>query len=484
MLSNAAPGLSHSAPGTRHSALPKRVHLIGIGGAHMSAIAQILIAEGVRVSGSDLLESAMTRRLAALGARVKRGHAPENVGDAGLVVMTAAAKADNPEVVEARRRGIPVILRAEMVARLMEGRIGVAVAGTHGKTTTSSLIALLLVRAGMSPTYLLGGDAIDLGGNAAPGSGRHIVVEADEYARAFLEYRPHLAVVTNLEPDHLDYYGSVNALTDAFRGFLRRVPADGTVIAHADSPLLAVLLKEGVPASVERYRVITQSATGHRRDEGNGADWLALDEGPNDLGGRTFVVLRWGQRFGRFETSRPGMHNLANALAAIAAGAKLGLVADTMRGPLREFRGARRRFELVGEARGVTVMDDYAHHPTEVQATIAAARERYPARRLVVLFQPHTYSRTNYLLDGFRGCFAGADALYVLETYAARETPDAGMSAESLVREIRMPAARYVASVKEAVKTLKRDLRPGDVLFTMGAGDVDAAGPAVLTALK
>jgi UDP-N-acetylmuramate--alanine ligase len=457
------------------------VHLIGAGGAHMSAIAQILMAAGVRVSGSDPQETEVTRRLAALGVTVKKGHAARHVGEVDLVVMTAAAKADNPEVVEARRRGIPVILRAEMVARLMEGRYGVAVAGTHGKTTTSSLIALMLVRAGKAPAYLLGGDCIDLGGNAAPGAGAHIVVEADEYARAFLEYRPRLAVVTNIEPDHLDYYGSVEALTDAFRQFLARVPGEGAIVACADSPALEALVSEGVAAPVERYRVVPADAP---NGQAGGADWIAVDEGVNDRGGRGFLVLRYGQPFGRFAIRRAGLHMVANATAAIAAGARLGLTAEAMRPVLREFQGARRRFEPVGEARDITVLDDYAHHPTEIRAQVAEARQRFPGRRLVVLFQPHTYSRTAYLLDGFRECFAGADTLYVLETYAARETPDAGMSAEPLAREIQAPAARYVASIKEAVKKMTKDLRPGDVVVTMGAGDVNTAGPALLAALK
>jgi UDP-N-acetylmuramate--alanine ligase len=471
-------GRSRRERGLGGEGRPHSVHLVGIGGAHMSAIAQMLMAAGMRVSGSDLQETETTRRLAALGATVCRGHAAEHVGDVDLVVMTAAAKADNPEVLEARRRGIPVIARAEMVARLMEGRTGVAVAGSAGKTTTSSLIAYLLHRAGRAPSYLLGGDAPDLGGNAAAGGGPYIVVEADEYARAFLEYRPDVAVVTNVEPDHLDYYGSVEAYVDAFRRFMRRVPAGGAVIGCADSPLLAALLDEPAPATVQRYRVVPEGG------DVAGVDWLAVDEGPTDAGGHGFTLLRQGAPVGQFETALPGRHNVSNATGALAAGFTLGLTAEEMRGPLRKFRGARRRFETVGAARGVTIIDDYAHHPVKVRATIAAARERFPDRRLVVLYQPHTYSRTAYALEGFRDCFAGAGALYILETYAARETPDAGMSAEALARAIRTPAARYVPSIQEAVETLRRDLRPGDVVFTMGAGDVTAAGPALLAALR
>jgi UDP-N-acetylmuramate--alanine ligase len=415
-----------------------------------------------------------------LGVRVFQGHAAANVGDAELLVMTAAARQDNPEVQEARRRGVPVILRAEMVARLMEGRYSVAVAGTHGKTTTSSLIAFMLQRAGRSPAYLLGGDSIDLGGNATPGTGEHIVVEADEYARAFLEYRPRLAVVTNIEPDHLDYYGSVDALVDAFRQFLTRVPADGAIISCADSPALEALVREGVRAPVERYSVAAAGSAAGRA----ALDWLAIDEGIGASGGRSFRVLRGGRPYGEFVIRRAGLHMVANATAAIAAGSRLGLSPEEMRGALAEFHGARRRLEQVGEAGGIAVYDDYAHHPTEVRAQLSEARDRFPDRRIVVLFQPHTYSRTTYLLDGFRECFAGADALYVLETYAARETPDAGMSAEALARAIRSPLAHYVVSIGDAVRTLKQDLRPGDVLFTMGAGDVNTAGPALLATLR
>lgn len=465
----------------------KRVHLVGIGGMHMSAIAQLLLADGVTVTGSDMQDSEMTRRLSALGATVRRGHDADWVGEAELVVMTAAVTEDNPEVAEARRRGVPVIARAEMVARLMEGRIGVAVAGTHGKTTTSSLIALLLVRAGRSPAYLLGGDSLDLGGNAAPGSGPHIVVEADEYARAFLHYRPALAVITNVEADHLDYYGSEADVVEAFRQFLRRVPPDGTVIGCADSPLLAALLDEGIPAAVERYRVLDERDGAMPTAVPDDAGWVArIPSGVDatDAEGRfRFTVERRGAPFGSFETTRPGAHNIANALAAIAAGTKLGLSPEQMQAAVREFRGAHRRFEPVGEAAGVTIVDDYAHHPTEVRATLAAARGRFPGQRLVVLFQPHTYSRTAYLLDGFRRCFAAADMLYILETFAARETPAAGLSAEALAGEIAEPPARYLPSAAAAVELLAEQLHPGDVLLTVGAGDVDQVGPALLARL-
>ncbi len=474
----AADGFGTGAP------LPARVHLIGIGGAHMSAIARILMAGGVHVSGSDTRDTEITKRLAELGAVIHLGHDAANLGDAALVVFTAAVNEDNAEVREARRRGVPVISRARMVARLMEGRVGVAVAGTAGKTTTSALLAFMLVRAGRSPSYLLGGESVDLGGNAAPGDGPDIVVEADEYARAFLEYRPRIAVVTNVEPDHLEYFGSVDEYISAFRQFLGRVPHGGTVIGCADSPMLASLMAEPLAATVQRYRVAGVAGPDRHGAGAVGTDWMAVDGGPNDLAGHTFTLLRSGEMYGQFDTAQPGLHNVANATGAIAAGAALGLTPAEMRDSVRAFRGTRRRFEKIGEARGILVIDDYAHHPSKVRATLAAARERFPDRRVVVLFQPHTYSRTAYLRDEFRDCFVNADALYILETYAARETPDAGMSAEALAGEIRAPAARYVASIRDAAELLAIELQSGDVLFTMGAGDVTEAAPAVLAALR
>ena len=451
---------------------PRHVHLVGIGGMHMSAIAQLLLVDGVRVSGSDLADTALTRRLRDLGATVYQGHAAEQIGDADLVVYTAAARPDNPEVAEARARGVETIIRAAMVARILEGRIGVAVAGTHGKTTTASLLTLLLVEAGLAPTYLLGGESLDLGGNAAAGVGPHVVVEADEYAGAFLEYRPRLAIVTNVEADHLDYYGTSERVVDAFRQFLQRVQPEGVIIACADSPLLAELLDEPLPAPVQTYSGKTMRA-----------DWYIGDNWPAN-GGSVFEIWHRSEFYGRFELSRPGDHFIFNATAAIAAGAWLGLSAQQMAATLPRFQGAKRRFELVGEAAGVTVVDDYAHHPTEVRATLQAARLRYLHNRLVLLFQPHTYSRTAYLLDEFATCFAGADMLYVLETFAARETAEAGVGAQALVERIERPAARYLADHEEAVATLRDVLQPGDVLLTMGAGDVNQVGPRLLAALE
>ena len=454
--------------------LPERVHLVGIGGAHMSAIAQILHAWGRQVSGSDQRSSALTDKLASLGVQVSIGHAAEHVGDAQLVVITSAAHDDNPEIAEARRRGIPVIKRAEMVARLMDGRYSIAVAGTHGKTTTSGLIAHMLVEAQLSPTYLIGGEVRSLGTNAAAGEGRYIVVEADEYDRAFLSYAPDVAVVLNIEPDHLDIYGTVEDMAGAFEQFMASAPADGHVIACADSPRV----RQAVAGGGIRARDV--QTFGLREP----ASWTASGISA-DGRGQTFTVESGGKSFGVFTIGLPGEHNVSNALAGIAAGNTIGIETHVMQAAVASYRGAARRFELVGECAGITVMDDYAHHPTEVRVgTIAAARQRFGSRRLVVLFQPHTFTRTQYLLDEWKTCFAGADALYITHTYAAREAAEAGLSGADLADAVTSPPAVYVDSFDEAAGRIARDLREGDVFFTVGAGDVDSVGPLVLERLR
>lgn len=459
-------------------AIPQRVHLVGVGGIHMSGIARILGSRGHTISGSDLHLSPLTERLQAMGVTVSRGHDAAHVGDAEMVVYTSAAQEDNPELVEARRRGLPVIKRAQMVARLMEGKRSIAVAGSHGKTTTSSLIAFMLWQAGRSPTFMLGGEMIDLDTNAMPGEGPDFVVEADEFDAAFLNYHPDIALVTNVEPDHLDVYGSYERLKDAFRQFLSQVKPDGYIVACREDPALRAILAETVgddvspPVHVVSYGLDPS------------AEWRAENILRKGVYGYTFVIKCGKQVYSSFETRLPGVHNVSNAVGAIAVGSILGLPLETVRRSVAEFRGVGRRFQPVGEAAGITVMDDYAHHPTEVRATLAAARDRFPGRRLVCLFQPHTYSRTSYLLDGFRTCFAGCDVLLIADTYAAREEPSAGMSAEQLAPEIRQPPARYAGDLEQSAAAVAGLLKPGDVFFTIGAGDVDKAGPLVLEALK
>jgi UDP-N-acetylmuramate--alanine ligase len=450
------------------------VHLVGIGGMHMSAIGQLLRERGIEVSGSDLRASPFTERLAALGARVAIGpHDAANLGDARLVVTTAAAADDNPELAEARRRGIPVILRAVMISRLMEGKRVIAVAGAHGKTTTSSLIASILTRAGRKPMYLLGGESIDLGGHAAWGDGDLCVVEADEYKRAFHEYTPEIAVITNVEADHLDYYGSAGAYHEAFVVFARRIQPGGVLIACWDDPGARQVCEmvEDLPIRAESYGI-----------EGT-RFWQASGISRDDHGA-SFTFSRGGAPVGQLHVRVPGDHFVRNATAAAAVCLDLGVDFETVADGIAAFQGARRRFETVGEAGGVLVMDDYAHHPTEVRATIAAARVRFPGRRLIGVYQPHTYSRIAYLWEEWTRCWEGFDELVVLETYAAREAPLPGRSARDLAAAITTPAARYAADFGDAARQAAALARKGDVVFTIGAGDVVETGPMILELLR
>jgi len=449
------------------------VHLVGIGGMHMSAIGQLLREKGVAVTGSDLRRSAFTERLEEMGATVFEGHDAANLGNPTLVVTTAAASDDNPELSEARRRGIPVILRAEMVARLMEGKRVVAVAGAHGKTTTSSLIAFILREAGLRPMYLLGGESVDLAGHAAWGEGDICVVEADEYKRAFHEYSPEVAVITNVEADHLDYYGTAEAYTEAFVVFARRVKPGGLLLACADDPGARAVseMAEDLPLRTEWYGL-----------EGT-RYWLATNVRMDERGA-TFDVQRGGGPVGEIRVRLPGRHFVLDALAAAAVCLELGVPFTVVAEAAARFQGARRRFETVGEAGGVVVMDDYAHHPTEVRATVATARQRFPGRRLIGVYQPHTYSRISYLWDEWTRCWEGLDALVVLETYAAREAPLPGRGARDLAAAITRPAASYAADFDDAARQAAALAKPGDVVFTIGAGDVVEVGPKILEALR
>jgi UDP-N-acetylmuramate--alanine ligase len=465
--------------GVAGTPIPAHVHLVGAAGMHMSAIGQILLARGHRVTGSDLVTSEHTRRLQALGGTVWTGHAADHLAGAGLVVITTAIRPENPELAAARERGTPVVTRAEMVQLLVADRAVYAVAGTHGKTTTSSLLAVTTIDAGLDPLVLLGGDARDLDdANARDGDGPIAVLEADEYKGAFLHYEPHVAVVTNIEPDHLDYFRTAEAMGDAFRQFAARIRPGGLLVACADSPGAAALARQaGGDIRVERY------GTG-----GAELDWWATDLRLNELGAFDFIVVREGEPFGAVSLAVPGRHNVLNATAALAAAANAGVAADVATAAAGRFTGARRRFEVVAEVDTpegpVTVVDDFAHHPSEVRATLAAAQQRFAGRRLIGCFQPHTYSRTRYLLDGFRTCFGPLDALYVVPTYAARETAEQGLDGRDLLAALDRPDARYLDSLDDAVERLVADARGGDVLLTLGAGDVTTVAPRVAEALR
>jgi UDP-N-acetylmuramate--alanine ligase len=460
-----------------NDSIPQRVHLVGVGGAHMSAIARILLSWGHNVSGSDLRATGVTEALRRIGAKVAIGpHAAANVGDVDLVVTTSAATGDNPELIEAQRQGIPVIKRAEMVGRLMAGKIGVGIAGCHGKSTTSGLVAYILAHAGFDPTYLIGAEVADLGTNAAAGSGAHVVVEADEYDRAFLSYHPQVALVTNVEADHLDYYKTWEAVKEAFQGFVANVPPGGTVVLCADDAE-AMELRSFAGPGVD---VVTYG--GQAPEGGLDPDWCAGEIETEGLG-QSFTVWRDGERLRRLRIALPIRHNVQNALGATVVCLTLGLSLDEIATALESYRGVKRRFELVGEVDGISVYDDYAHHPTEIADTASAAKTHFPGRRIVALFQPHTYARTRYLLDGFKTCFREFDRLFILETYAAREAIADGLTGAQLAVEIEAPKPGYFETFEAAAEGVAAELRPGDVFFTVGAGDVDSVGPMVLQRL-
>jgi UDP-N-acetylmuramate--alanine ligase len=465
--------------------IPQRVHLLGIGGAHMSAIARILLSWGHEVSGSDLRATPVTEALQQLGARVVIGpHAAANVGAVDLLVTTSAALNDNPELIEAQRRGVPAIKRAEMVGRLMQGKVGVGIAGCHGKSTTCGLVAYILVHAGRDPTYLIGAEVSDLATNAAAGEGPHVVVEADEYDRAFLSYHPQVALVTNVEADHLDYYGTWEAVQEAFRGFAANVPPGGTLVLCAnDAEALSLRDHAVAGVSIVTYALDDPPMP---RPSGRGtvqADWSVSEIETAGLS-QSFTLSHHGEPQRRLKIALPIRHNVQNALGATVVCLTLGLTLDEIAAGLESYRGVRRRFELVGEAAGVSIYDDYAHHPTEIADTAAAAQTHFPGRRIVALFQPHTYARTRYLLDGFKRCFHDFDRLYILETYAAREAIADGMTGAQLAAELHDPEPGYFETFEAAAAGIAAELQHGDVFFTVGAGDVDSVGPMVLQRLK
>lgn len=446
-----------------------RVHLVGIGGAGLSAIAHVLLDEGYAVGGSDQSASAATGQLAARGADVRIGHAAAHVAGADLVVVSSAVQDDNPEVVEARRRGLPVVKRAELLNTMMAGRTGVAVAGTHGKTTTTAMIAHVLLETGYDPTFIVGGVIGRLGLNARAGRGP-FVIEADEYDRMFLGLRPWVAVVTNVEHDHPDYYPTFEAMFEAFGQFVSLLPDDGLLAAGWDNAGARQLgeLRQAQGKPVVLYGV------------GKGASWRAVDVQPNQAGGSDFVVLDGERTVGLVRLRVPGLHNVVNALAALVVLNRLDVPFDKARDSLREFLGVGRRFELKGQAGGVTVIDDYAHHPSEIRATLAAARVRFAGHPLWAVFQPHTYSRLRAFLPGFASAFGDADHVIVTDVFAARERDTLGVSGADVVAQANHPDARYIADLEDAATYLLDHVQPGDVIVTLSAGDGNLVGQMVL----
>jgi UDP-N-acetylmuramate--alanine ligase len=412
--------------------------------------------------------SPITRDLVKLGATVYQGHRARNVNSAEALIVSSAIRDNNPEVISARKDRIPVFERGQALAWLMNGRYGVAVAGTHGKTTVTAMIGLILRKAKLDPTMIVGGIVPELGANAIEGKGEYFVIEADEYDRTFLQLRPQAAVVTSIEMDHPDCYVDLGDVTKAFGQFLATVPKDGFIMACGDDPQVRTVIAALSGSNAKTYGL------------GTDVYWRAMDLQQNTLGGMDFLVMAGDEQRGWFQLSVPGSHNVSNALAAIGIAHHLGLEPAYSRETLRDFQGVGRRFQVKGEGHGITVVDDYAHHPSEVKATLAAARRRYSGRRLWVIFQPHTYSRTKALLTEFANAFDEADGVVVTAIYAAREDNTLGVASEDLVRMMGRPGVVHIADLKEATKWLTKQLRPGDVVITMGAGDITQVGEELL----
>ena len=458
-------------PGHFLFASTQRIHFIGIGGIGMSGIAEILLTMGYSVSGSDLRRSAVTDRLVGLGARIFEGHAAANAAASDVVVTSSAVAGDNPEVVEARERKIPVIQRAEMLAELMRLKYGIAVAGMHGKTTTTSMVAAVLAGGGLDPTVVVGGRVNALGSNARLGNSQYLVAEADESDRSFLKLSPVLAVVTNLDREHMDCYRDMADVENAFVEFMDRLPFYGATTACLDNDLLRGVL----PRVRRKFYTYGESADADFRLE-----MLPKDEECHS----NFAVNYRGLLLGKFRLHVPGRHNVLNAGAAVAVGVQLGVAPDQIAAGLESFRGVDRRFQVKGVVHGVTVVDDYGHHPTEILATLAAARE-CGYKRVHVLFQPHRYTRTRDLMAEFAGAFHQANTVRVLDIYAASEEPIAGVNARALVDAMRAAGTakvEYAGSVADAVSALVREAEDGDAILTLGAGSVSQAAPALLEA--
>jgi UDP-N-acetylmuramate--alanine ligase len=457
----------------------QRIHFVGIGGIGMSGIAEVLLNLGYKVSGSDLKSSSVTERLAGLGATTFEGHRAENITGAEVVVTSSAIFVENPEVAEAHKLHIPVIQRAEMLAELMRLKYGIAIAGMHGKTTTTSMVAAVLAAGGLDPTVVVGGRVDAMGSNARLGKSQYLVAEADESDRSFLKLSPILSVVTNIDREHMDCYRNMRDVKKTFLEFMDLVPFYGMVVACNDDPLLRRLLPE-----VQR-RTITY---GTKR----GSDFLIKMDGAklkvisNSQPLSRFSVNYHKQDLGEFTLHVPGVHNVLNATAAIAVGLGLDIGIEFIRTALDHFRGVDRRFQLRGRAAGVSVIDDYGHHPTEIKATLAAARQ-CGFGKVHVIFQPHRYTRTRDLMNEFTTAFPDADSLFVLDIYAASEKPIEGITGEALAQRIREKSGQsvyYASSFAEAVSAAAAAAADGDMILTLGAGSVSQLGPMILEKLK
>lgn len=450
----------------------KKVHFIGIGGIGMSGIAEILLSQGYVVSGSDIAESEITKRLASLGATVHYGHAEKNLNHSDVVVVSSAIDEKNPEIQAARRNKVPIIQRAEMLGELMKMKTSIAIAGTHGKTSTTSMIATIVNQAGLDPTIIIGGRVDALGGNAKLGKGDFLVAEADESDKSFLKLPATIAIVTNIDNDHLNNYGTIGNIKDAFVDFVNRIPFYGlAILCQDDENVKSILPRLNKPYMTYGF---SPQATLQARN-------------PQFVNfGSTFEVWSGEKKLGDAQCNVPGKHNMLNALAAIATGMEIGLTFEQASHGLAQFRGVRRRFELKGEKGGVKVFDDYGHHPTEIRATLNAARKAWGGR-VVTFFQPHRYSRTQDCYDDFVRAFDDADVVFVADIYAAGEDPIPGISAEQLAEDIRQhghKSVEFMGNVKTAAERIAPKLLPGDLFLTLGAGSVYTTGEQLLKVLR
>lgn len=453
----------------------KRIHFIGIGGIGMSGIAEVLCNLGFDVSGSDIKKSKNTDRLEGFGATIFEGHQAENVGDAQVVVYTSAAKEDNPEIVIAREKGIPVIPRAEMLAELMTLKsYAVAIAGTHGKTSTTSMVATVLNHAGIDPTTVVGGVVESLGSNAKLGASDWFVTEADESDRSFLMLYPTIAVVTNIDKEHMESYKGMEDVVQCFTDFVNKVPFFGACVLCLDDPNVQLIIPR-----IKRRRV-TYGLTAQ-------ADVSAHEIWYSDNFGSSFSVWKGAEVLGEINLPVPGKHNIYNALAAIAVALELEIPFEKIAEAFSQFKNANRRFQFKGEFNGITVVDDYGHHPTEITATLSAAKDGGGGRRTVVVFQPHRYTRTQELMDEFALCFNNADVLYVLDIYAASESPIEGITAEILTENVKKYGhknAQYIGDIESAAEKVIENLQENDLVITLGAGTVTRLSDEILEKLK
>lgn len=438
-----------------------RFHFIGVGGVGMSGLAELLMNMGAQVTGSDLSRNALVERLQSLGMEIHIGHKAVNLGAADVVVYSSAVPAHNPEIDLARKNKIPIIPRAEVLAEIMRLKRGVAIGGSHGKTTTTSLVASILIHAKLDPTVVVGGRLDLIKSTSVLGQGEWLVAEADESDGSFLKLSPEIAVVTNIDDDHLDFHGSLENLENSFLSFMNRVPFYGVAIVCGDDSRIMKQLPKF------RKRVVTYGREAHN-------DYVLKGDK------RTFSVFQNEKNIANFLLQIPGAHNGLNALAALVVGIEVGLKAEIAARGLEEFRGVDRRLQKLGVAGGITLIDDYGHHPTEVRAVISALREHYPTSRLVVAFQPHRYSRTHHCWENFKTSFVGSDYLCLWDIYPAGEKPIEGIHSEKLAVEIQGPQTLYVGSGEAAYTKLLGTLKSGDVCVTLGAGDIGKLGPQLL----